>query len=131
MTEPRDAPAPREPAALETILQTRGLRYLALSPLGANLAHLRFPGPYRGRTVVWDATLYALDDPAHAALRPRGDHTQFMEVGTPDGDLLPISLGVAVSRIDAAVAERVVIMVQKYKRLPDGRHEYGTRLSRP
>lgn len=130
MTESGNTPFGGGPADLEETLRRQGRRYLALTPLDSHQARICFPGRYRGRPVVWDARLYALDDPRHAALRPRGEFTQYMELGAPDGDRVPIAIGIAVKVIDAAVADRATIMIQKYKRLPDGRHEYGTRLSR-
>ena len=129
MTVNEQAPVPREPDALRDYLHHIQQHYLALTPLGGDQARIRFPGRYRGVPVIWEASLFALNAPANAALRPTGEVSQFMEIQPAGADSIPISIGLAVDCIDAAVARRTVIMIQKYKRLPDGRHEYGTRIS--
>ena len=122
------APVPREPDALREYLHHIRQSYLALTPLGGDQARIRFPGRYQGVPVIWEASLFALQAPAHAALRPAGDATQFLEIQPSVADCIPISIGLAVDCIDTAVAQRAAIMVQKYKRLQPGRHEYGTRI---
>ncbi len=124
------APVPSDPDALREYLHQGQQTYLALTPLGGDQAHIRFPGQYQGVAVIWDAHLFALNASAHACLRPAGAASQFMDIQPSGNDCIPISIGLAVDCIDAAVAHRAVIMVQKYKRLHDGRHEYGTRIQK-
>ena len=41
--------------------------------------------------------------------------------------MLPITIGLNVPKLDAAVIEKTTIMIRNYKRLQTGRHEYGER----
>lgn len=125
------APLPEQAAALAAELEQRVIPYLALDELGGDQARLRFVGRYRGEAVVWDAQLVALLDERHAQLRPRGAASQFMDIGAPGQNGIPIQIGLAVSCIDAPVAHKAVIMVQNYKRLQAGRYEFGPSNSAP
>lgn len=88
--------------------------------------HIRFTGPFRGRQVTWDARIVTL---AHAARSRRASSTaelrQFIEVGRDNGGTRQLRIGLNVDRIDEPAILKTIIMVRQYKRLQEGRHEYG------
>ena len=97
------------------------------APDGSTL-RLRFPGPFEGRTVTWDATFLAL-------AAPEG-HTEaatsvgnFIEIGEDGPNGIPIRVGLPVARIDVPTIRKTIIMIRRYKRLCRGRHDYGAGLS--
>ena len=88
--------------------------------------HIRFTGPFRGRQVTWDARIVTL---AHAARSRPASSTaelrQFIEVGRDNGGTRQLRIGLNVDRIDEPAILKTIIMIRQYKRLQEGRHEYG------
>ncbi len=88
--------------------------------------HIRFTGPFRGRQVTWDARIVTL---AHAARSRPASSTaelrQFIEVGQDNGDTRQLGIGLNVDRIDEPAILKTIIMIRQYRRLREGRHEYG------
>lgn len=92
-------------------------------------AKLRFVGPFEGRNVVWRCEFITLTaelnrlaqevSPAPERLR------NFIEIGEPESGGVPIRVGLALPRIDAAAIDKMMLMIRLYKNLRRGRHEYG------
>lgn len=107
------------------------LIYEALEPLGGPSARIRFSGRLLGREVTWHARLRTLEDvwreqqagsdaPGKVALR---QYIQIRETADPATAELEVAL--AVTAIDAPTVFKTLIMINNYKRLAPGRHEYG------
>jgi hypothetical protein len=92
-----------------------------LGPVGGTSLHLRFDGPFEGRTVTWDATFTTLAacSGAPAPLR------NFIDIGDESGRGLTLTVGLNVPRIDLPTVRKTMMMIRQYKRLSRGRHEYG------
>lgn len=91
---------------------------------GGSALRLRFPGPFEGRTVTWDATFVALGDPEMRT----GSGTSvgnFIEIGADGPNGVAIRVGLQVARIDAPTIRKTMIMLRRYRRLRRGRHDYG------
>lgn len=92
-------------------------------------AVLAFTGPFEGREVVWRCEFVTLDTelrrlesghaPASQGLR------NFIEISEPVAEGVPLRVGLALPRIDAAAIEKMILMIRLYKNLRRGRHEYG------
>jgi hypothetical protein len=113
-------PTDRSPASRTDVLEEAEL----LDAPGGNALRLRFPGPFEGRTVTWDATFVALGDPEMRA----GSGTSagnFIEIGADGPNGVAIRVGLQVARIDAPTIRKTMIMIRRYRRLRRGRHDYG------
>ena len=84
-------------------------------------AQIRFTGRYHGNTVIWNATVCAL---LHANPESAG-RVQFLEIGPGDGPVVDIRIGLCLEHIDLPALRKTVIMVQNYRRLHQGRHEFS------
>jgi hypothetical protein len=88
--------------------------------------HVRFTGPFLGRQVTWDARIVTL---AHAARSRPANGTselrQFIEVGRDNGGTRQLRIGLNVDHIDGPAILKTIIMIRQYRRLQEGRHEYG------
>lgn len=84
-------------------------------------ARFRCIGPFRGRSVIWNARLSVLPPSAEGSPPPR----QFIEVTRRDALNYDLDIGLAVSRIDRATILKTIVMIRQYKRLRPGRHEFG------
>ena len=120
-------PVPDRLERFRNELEHSGRDYIHVEPPQSGCAHIRFTGPFEGRTTLWDATVMTLAHyreragagSAHRILR------QFIEVGPERQQLRTILIGLNVAQIDTPVLLKTIIMVRKYKRLGRGRHEYG------
>lgn len=118
-------------AELAFYLASTGLPYRALSPLGGTLAQVRFLGVFQGQTVAWDAEILTLQAYDQQQMRhtptPMQARTwcQFIEIGAPAEQGMPLRVGLAVPLIDAATVLCTIVMIRNYKRLRPGRHEFG------
>ena len=114
-------------------LERSGSDYLHVTAPQPGCAHIRFTGPFEGRTTLWDATVMTL---AHYRELATGSGAvtelrQFIEVGPQREQLRRLVIGLNVARIDTAVLLKTIIMMRKYKRLQRGRHEYGAACRAP
>jgi hypothetical protein len=110
-------------------LEDTGQDYLLLEQADDQRAQLRFCGALLGQTVVWNCEFVTLA----AEQADRGQRRaaaapalrNFIEVGEPGPQGVPLRVGLAVARIDQPAIEKMIIMIRNYKRLQPGRHEYG------
>ncbi len=110
-------------------LEGSGQDYLLVEQTNDQRARLRFCGPFLGQAVVWDCEFVTLateqpDGRRQRALVPRVLRN-FIEVGEPGPQGVPLRVGLDVARIDQSAIEKLIIMIRNYRRLRPGRHEYG------
>ncbi len=109
------------------------LVYEALEPLGGPSARIRFSGRLLGREVIWQARLRTLEDVwrerrAAGALPATGSVAlrQYIDIReTAEPGRAELEVALAVPAIDAPTVFKTLIMINNYKRLAPGRHEYG------
>jgi len=76
----------------------------------------QFDGRFAGRPVVWDVTLLALG-------RQGGE--QYLEVGAARQGIQPIRVGLLLDRVDQSCMLKTRVMIENYKNLRPGRHEFA------
>jgi len=112
-------------ASLTNRLFLSGEKYLLESELPATRAYIKFTGIFEGKQVVWNACVQTIDD--YAQYNPTThDPMQFIEIDLEDGVYF-LQVGLNVTLIDKPTIERTILMIRNYKRLHQGRHEYGAR----
>lgn len=91
---------------------------------GGKMLRLRYPGPFEGRVVHWDATLFT--PIAWKAVRGE-DRTprNIIEIGPEGACGIELNICLQVECIDLPTIRKAVVMIRQYKRLQRGRHEYG------
>lgn len=104
--------------------------YTHVEPPHDDHVHVRFTGPFQGQQVTWDASITTLEHEYRArnnSRRPRIDAEmrQFIDVGPAQGGTRALQIGLNVEQIDDPVIRKAIIMIRQYKRLYEGRHEYG------
>mgnify|MGYP001137477035 CR=1 FL=1 len=85
---------------------------------------LRFSGCFEDETVHWDATIYTPEAWSEAFRLPLPAHN-IIEIGTKGENGMRLNLCIKVKTIDRPTIRKAVMMVRQYKRLHQGRHEYG------
>lgn len=99
--------------------------YLLESDVPASRVYLKFTGMFHGEPVVWNACIRTIDEYSqhHEVAK---DPLQFIEIDVDNGvHFLQVGLNVEV--IDKPTIERTILMIRRYRRLYQGRHEYGAR----
>jgi hypothetical protein len=113
----------------EHYLHDIGQDYLLLGRSGEQRAQLRFCGRFLGEPVVWNCefiTLAALQsDRQQCRTAATPGPRNFIEIGEPGPQGVPLRVGLAVARIDQPAIQKMIIMIRNYKRLRRGRHEFG------
>jgi hypothetical protein len=102
--------------AFRTELVAAGADYVCSTPLGGQIARVRFIGSFQQRDVVWDAEIVALGTE---------EATQFIDIGAAGPQGLAIRIGLKLERIDLPALLKTLIMVRNYRRLRSGRHAFG------
>ena len=114
-------------SALRHRLQATGKPYEALQPLGGGAARVSFSGPFQGREVVWEATLFTLSEHYRSLSTPTRSQTvrQFIQVGSAAEGRGEVTVGLNVPAIDEPTVLKTMLMLRQWRRLGPGRHEYG------
>jgi hypothetical protein len=92
-------------------------------------AVLAFTGPFEGHEVVWRCEFVTLDAELQRLAQknsplPKG-LCNFIEIGDPQSEGVPLRVGLALTRVDSAAIDKMILMIRLYKNLKRGRHEYG------
>jgi len=95
------------------------------STLPASRVYVKFTGNFHGQEVVWNACVQTIDDYSQYN-ETASDPMQFIEIDVEDGVYF-LQVGLNVALIDKPTVERTILMIRNYKRLHQGRHEYGAR----
>mgnify|MGYP001819678569 FL=1 len=107
-----------------------GKPFIILEAQGNTCTRVHFLGTFQGREVIWDATLMTLEHHSHKLHRTGAEiavHRPFIEIGESAGNSIPLSVALDVSVIDKPVILKTIIMIRNYRRLHEGRHEFGER----
>ena len=104
--------------------------FLLLNEVGGQQVHVRFTGRFGGEAVVWDCRFLALN--ADTGELKSADTDQpgsmsrcFIEIGQPGSYGIPLRVGLNLPLIDIPSIHKMIIMIRNYKRLRQGRHEFG------
>lgn len=104
--------------------------YTHVEPPRDDRVHIRFTGPFQGRQVIWDASITTLEREYRIRSSSRQPQVatglrQFIDVSPDGGNTRVLRIGLNVEQIDDTVIRKAIIMIRQYKRLHEGRHEYG------
>lgn len=108
--------------ALNLQLQQLGQDFICTTTLPDSRVQLRFLGPFRGQTVVWEMQLGTLADWRRQA--GSAVACPFIEIAEGIEGVHPIAVGLDLAAIDEPVIRKTIIMVRNYKRLKIGRIEF-------
>ena len=100
-----------------------------LNPGNSQYAHFRFCGPFAQQTVIWDAHLYTLEYYLRQIqqLRSSCSSRQFILIqkAMPE-PLFKVEIGLNLAVIDEPAIRKTMTMLRQYKRLKEGRHDFGS-----
>jgi len=125
-------PAGNDLANLKQEMIREGKPYIALEPPGGTRIRIRFIGPYLGKEVIWESTLMTLEEfycnlygsteqltATPVKLRP------FIDISRARGNSMLLTAVLNIGVLDEPAVQKTIIMIRNYKRLREGRHEFG------
>jgi hypothetical protein len=102
------------------------IEFHCIDPPGGQRVRVRFAGTFGGRATRWDGEVMTLRyccDHGEAADGPR--LRPFIDVGRKTAGGRRVRVGLDVPCIDRPTVTKAVIMVRNYRRLREGRVEFG------
>lgn len=84
--------------------------------------HLEFSGLFNGAETLWDTEIQTLANFCRET--GKAGSRQFIDIRR-EKDCYRLAIGLNVAEISEEVIKKSIIMIRKYKRLHEGRHEYG------
>jgi len=100
------------------------MSYTLIEQVNTQYAHLKFEGPFQGKTVTWDTHFYTFD--GYSSKNKETNITkQFINIKENNADTMELTLALNISEINTPNIHKMMIMIRQYKNLAIGRHEYG------
>ncbi|MCW9013497.1 MAG: hypothetical protein OQL06_06905 [Gammaproteobacteria bacterium] len=108
---------------LASRLKELASEYELVDRCSAEKVRIRFIGGFKGREIVWDATISTLNE-YRKSVSEDFKLRQFIEIALGENNY-KLMIGLNIGEIDKAAIKKSIIMIRNYKRLHIGRHEYG------
>ena len=101
------------------------MSYTLIEQVNTQYAHIKFEGPFQGKTVTWDTHFFTLDGYSSENDDKQNVTKQFINIKKSDADSMELTLALNISEINTPNIHKMMIMIKQYKNLAIGRHEYG------
>lgn len=101
------------------------MTYTLIQQFNNKLAHLKFKGPFQGRTVTWDTHFFTLDAYIKEKNITNMTHKQVIDIEPLENDIMKLTVALNINEITKPDIQKMMIMIKQYKNLSIGRHEYG------
>ena len=101
------------------------MSYTLIEQVNTQYAHIRFEGPFQGKTVTWDTHFFTLDGYSSEKNDDINLTKQFINIKQCNVDTMELTLALKISEINTPNIHKMMIMIKQYKNLTIGRHEYG------
>jgi len=112
-------------------LNQLGREYILLSSLPCSKIHFKFLGKFEGHEVIWNTQLIALEHNSNQQFaKSLIDNNSYLEIeptteiSKPDSEI-KLTVGLPLKLITMPVIRKTIIMIQNYKGLKRGRHNFG------
>ena len=98
---------------LHSHIKNSCIEYIAATEIGGRSADILFAGNFLGQNVVWQATITVHEG------------RQYIDVShNPVKSVITVCIGLNVDRISDSVIQKSIKMVQQYRNLRFGKHEF-------
>lgn len=101
------------------------MSYTLIQQNNSQLAHIKFTGPFQGKTVTWDTDFFTLKGYINKKNIKNLNTKQFIEIEPITSDVLKLTVALNIDEITNPNIQKMMIMIKQYKNLSIGRHEYG------
>ena len=101
------------------------MSYTLIQQNNTQYAHMKFDGPFQGKTVTWDTHFYTLEGYSTEKNIKNIDAKQFLNIKAINTDTMELTVALNIPEINNPNIQKMMIMIKQYKNLSIGRHEYG------
>lgn len=92
----------------------------------AQQVHIQFSGYFDQQCIIWDAQIMTLKHIAQSSSTIENLYSrQFIQIQTSNDFLVPITIALNLENITVPDIRKTIIMINNYKLLKIGKHEYG------
>lgn len=92
----------------------------------AQQVHIQFSGDFEHQRVIWNAKIKTLKFITKTLSIDKSHYLrQFIYIQASNDKLMPITVGLNVKNISHPTIIKTIIMINNYKSLKIGRHEFG------
>ena len=101
------------------------MSYTLIEQVNTQYAHIKFEGSFQGKSVTWDAHFFTLDGYSSENNGEQKITKQFINIKECNADTMELTLALKISEINTPNIQKMMIMINQYKNLAVGRHDYG------
>lgn len=101
------------------------MSYTLIQQNNTQLAHIKFTGPFQGKTVTWDTHFFTLKGYQDEQNIKNTKIKQFIDIKPIESDVMKLTVALNIDEISNPNIQKMMIMIRQYKNLSVGRHEYG------
>lgn len=101
------------------------MSYTIIKKFNTHCIHIKFKGPFQGKTVTWDTHFFTLKGYIEQKNIKNNKLKQFIDIQPVETDVMKLEIALNINEINNPNILKMMIMIKQYKNLTIGRHEYG------
>lgn len=101
------------------------MSYTIINKFNAHYIHIKFSGPFQGKTVTWNTHFFTLQGYIDQKNIKNKTLKQFIDIQPTETGEMKLEIALNISEISNPNIQKMMIMVKQYKNLSIGRHEYN------
>jgi len=101
------------------------MTYTLIQQFNNEYAHIKFNGTFHGNTVTWDTHFFTMKGYIAHQKCKNTNLKQFIDINPITDDILKLTVALNIDAISTPNIQKMMIMINQYKNLSIGRHEYG------
>lgn len=101
------------------------MTYSLINHDSPHFAHIKFDGPFQGRSVTWDTYFFTLKGYIAQNNIKNANLKQFINIEPGDSNTFKLTVALNIDAITKPNIQKMMIMIKQYKNLSMGCHEYG------
>lgn len=105
------------------------MSYTLVQQFNSQHAHILFAGQFMGKAVIWDTQLFTVTEYARHVGYSHKTIRQCIKIEMGEKDSINLIVALNVPEINSPTIQKMMIMINQYKNLAVGCHEYGDVIS--
>ena len=99
--------------------------YALIKQYDSQHTHIKFDGPFQGKTVTWDTRFFTLNSYSSQENIKNKCTKQFIDIEPGESNIMKLTVALNIAEITEPNIQKMMIMIKQYKHLKLGLHEYG------
>lgn len=102
------------------------MSYTLIEQFSKQRVHIKFNGYFQGKTVIWNTYFYTLAGYSNHKNIENTSLKQFIDINPSKLPEMNLTVALNIKEINPPNINKMMIMINQYKNLSIGRHEYGS-----